>query len=70
MYKESISEEVKEIILNNRENFSHIYNNGCSRCGCTGVHACLGYPVIWTEEDKERLKQALSKMYSWEKSNE
>lgn len=67
MYKDSISEEVKEIILNNLGNKPM---NGCHRCGCTGVHACIGYPVVWTEEDKERLKQALSKMFGWEKKNE
>lgn len=38
----------------------------CSLCGCEGLHACLGYKVVWTEEDKLRLNQALSKMFGWE----
>lgn len=66
MYKDSISEEVKEIMLQNRENYSRIAHNGCHRCGCTGVHACIGYAVVWTEQDKERLKNALSDMFEWD----
>ena len=31
----------------------------CSRCGCLGLHACMGTPVVWTQADKERLKKSL-----------
>lgn len=35
----------------------------CSRCGCEGLHACPGAPIPpWTEEDKQRLSEALSKI--------
>jgi hypothetical protein len=40
---------------------------GCSRCGSTGIHACPGHPIVWTEADKARLVAAL-KAYPTEKS--
>lgn len=40
---------------------------GCSLCGCKGIHACIGYPVVWTEEDKERLNKALGEAFGWNK---
>lgn len=43
-----------------------IHISGCSRCGCKGWHACTGKPIIWSEEDKKRFKEALSKMFGWD----
>lgn len=39
----------------------------CSKCGCVGLHACTGSPIVWTEEDKERLKKALASIFSKDK---
>lgn len=45
-----------------------LLNSKCSRCCCIGLHACTGSPIVWTEDDKVRLKQALSDMFGWEKN--
>lgn len=45
-------------------------SKGCSRCGIEGVHACPGAPIVWTEEDKARLKEALSTAFGWDKKTE
>lgn len=43
----------------------------CHLCGCTGIHACPGHPIIWTEDDKLRLDAALKKIFNKEQqSNE
>lgn len=42
----------------------------CPRCGCEGLHACIGFPIKWTEEDKEKLKKVFDKYDSKEKKNE
>jgi len=39
----------------------------CSRCGCVGIHACMGAPVKWTEEDEARLEDALRTVAKQEK---
>lgn len=59
---DSLSDLERNYLLKAMENPS-----ACHLCGCVGLHACVGYPVIWTEEDKLRLKEALSKMFNWEK---
>jgi hypothetical protein len=34
---------------------------GCSKCGCVGIHACLGYPIPpWTKEKIAELNEVLS----------
>jgi hypothetical protein len=43
------------------------FTTGCPLCGCTGVHACTGRPIVWTEEDKARLHDALADMFGWKK---
>jgi len=37
----------------------------CSKCGCSGLHACTGYPITWTENDKKRLEKALAEIFKW-----
>jgi hypothetical protein len=59
---DSLSELERNYLLKAMENPS-----ACHLCGCTGIHACVGYPIIWTEEDKLRLKKSLGKMFNWEK---
>ena len=39
----------------------------CSKCGCVGLHACTGAPVVWTEEDEARLEDALRTVAKQEK---
>lgn len=34
-------------------------NVPCQKCGVTGIHACMGAPVQWTEQDKKRLADAV-----------
>lgn len=38
----------------------------CSRCGCKGLHACIGEKIEWTEHDQVGLKMALGNMFGWE----
>lgn len=45
-----------------------LVNSQCSKCGCTGLHACTGKPIVWTQEDKDKLKQALASMFGWDKN--
>lgn len=33
---------------------------GCPRCGSTGLHACPGQPVEWTNADVARFEAALA----------
>lgn len=33
----------------------NLLDQECSICGCKGLHACIGYRVLWSEEAKERL---------------
>lgn len=36
--------------------------NGCSLCGCIGLHACLGEPMLpWTEEKIKEFEAMLEK---------
>lgn len=58
----SLSQNEQKDLLKAMDNPS-----ACHLCGCVGIHSCVGYPVIWTEEDKLRLKEALGKMFNWEK---
>lgn len=38
---------------------------GCSRCGCVGIHACLGAPIPpWTEEKIKEFETILEKYES------
>ena len=37
-------------------------NVGCPKCGVIGTHACMGAPVAWTEQDKQRLNEAVKKI--------
>lgn len=34
----------------------------CSKCGCEGLHACTGVPIVWTEKEIKDFKTALNKM--------
>lgn len=37
---------------------------GCSKCGCVGLHACMGhFPKPWTPEDEARLENALREVF-------
>lgn len=45
----------------NKEQLSVEKQLKCTQCGCTGLHACTGSPIVWTEADKERFKKALDK---------
>ena len=39
----------------------------CSQCGCEGLHACPGAPILpWTEEDKLRLEEVLTDVFRTE----
>jgi hypothetical protein len=41
----------------------------CHLCGCEGWHACTGAPIPpWTEEEKERLNQAIGEMLEWKEN--
>lgn len=41
---------------------------GCPKCGCTGLHACIGhFPAPWTPEDEARLENALREVFKQEK---
>lgn len=60
----SLSEKKQEYIFKAMDNPS-----ACHLCGCVGIHACVGYPVVWTEDDKKRLKEALGKMFGWENNH-
>lgn len=59
-----LPKEEQKVIKNALNNPS-----SCHLCGCVGIHACIGYPVIWTDDDKKRLHEALSKMFGWEKKD-
>lgn len=45
-----------------------LLSSTCSKCGCTGLHACTGQPIVWTEQDKDNLKKALANMFQWDKN--
>lgn len=49
---------------------SEMNNTICGQCGCEGIHACLGKPVVWTEDDKLRFKMALGDMFGWQEPKE
>jgi hypothetical protein len=57
-----LPQDVQDSIFKELENPT----TGCSRCGCKGLHACMGSPVVWTESDIKRLNLALSKMFGWD----
>lgn len=44
--------------------FENLHNSACSLCGCKGLHACMGKPVIWTEDDKKRFHKALDGFFN------
>lgn len=33
----------------------------CEKCGCTGVHACPGHKIEWTDEQKAELRTVLER---------
>ena len=37
-------------------------NVACPKCGISGLHACPGAPVAWSEQDKLRLADAVEKI--------
>nr|DAM52200.1 MAG TPA: hypothetical protein [Caudoviricetes sp.] len=37
-------------------------NVACPKCGVTGIHACMGAPVSWSEQDKQRLDDAVKQI--------
>ncbi|WP_288078607.1 hypothetical protein [Pseudomonas sp.] len=37
-------------------------NVACPKCGVTGIHACMGAPVAWSEQDKQRLDDAVKQI--------
>lgn len=37
-------------------------NVACPKCGVTGIHACTGAPVAWSEQDKKRLDDAVKQI--------
>jgi hypothetical protein len=37
-------------------------NTECSKCGCTGLHACIGVRYIETPEDKARNRKQLKEI--------
>ncbi len=46
-------------------NIENLNKYKCSKCGCLGLHACTGHPIVWTESDKERFKKALAEIFKW-----
>lgn len=34
----------------------------CAKCGVIGIHACPGAPVVWSEQDKQRLNEAVKQI--------
>lgn len=35
----------------------------CERCGCEGIHACIGFkPASWTEEEKQSFRLVMEKV--------
>lgn len=48
-------------------NLKSILKSKCSKCGSIGVHACTGYPIVWTEKEKKLLKEALASIFFKEK---
>lgn len=34
----------------------------CAKCGVIGLHACPGAPVLWTEQDAQRLNEAVKQI--------
>lgn len=50
------------------KNINNFYEKfKCSKCGCVGLHACTGTPIIWTQEDKDRLNKVMLQIFSKEK---
>lgn len=44
-------------------------NYPCSKCGCTGIHACPGKPIPpISEEEAEKLYALIEILYNEEKS--
>ena len=37
-------------------------NVACPKCGISGLHACPGAPVTWSEQDKKRLDDAVKQI--------
>lgn len=37
-------------------------NVACPKCGISGLHACPGAPVAWSEQDKQRLDDAVKQI--------
>lgn len=36
---------------------------GCPLCGCTGIHACTGAPIVWTPADVNRFHSVLNEIF-------
>ena len=46
------------------EELNKMLDHECPRCGCTGLHACIGYrPAAPTPEDEARLTAAMQKIF-------
>ena len=46
------------------EELSKMLDGECSRCGCTGLHACIGHrPAPITPEEQARLEATLDKIF-------
>lgn len=41
---------------------SQAHTSPCAKCGVTGLHACPGAPVVYTEQDKQRLNEAVKQI--------
>lgn len=41
---------------------SQAHTSPCAKCGVTGLHACPGAPVVYTEQDKQRLNEAVKQL--------
>lgn len=46
------------------EQWEKLLSSECSKCGCTGLHACIGYrPEPRTPEEEARFTEALHRAF-------
>lgn len=41
---------------------SQASSSPCAKCGVIGIHACPGAPALWSEQDKQRLNEAVKQI--------
>lgn len=35
----------------------------CSKCSCTGIHACTGAPIVWPPGEVQRFHSVLNEIF-------